>query len=79
MQFTESGRLMDTSSDFENLSEVTTAATLPLQMFIEKTGDERVDAALDLLQDSTELSVEEKQRIFEDIHRRLQDTLSDLS
>jgi hypothetical protein len=70
---------MDSSSDFENLNEVTTAATLPLQMFIEKTGDERVDAALDLLQDSTELSIEEKQRIFEDIHRRLQDTLSDLS
>jgi hypothetical protein len=38
-----------------------------------------VDAALDLLQDSTDLSIEEKQRIFEDIHRRLQDTLSDLS
>jgi hypothetical protein len=70
---------MDSSSDLENLNEVTTTATLPLQMFIEKTGDERVDAALDLLQDSTDLSIEEKQRIFEDIHRRLQDTLSDLS
>lgn len=70
---------MDSSSDLENLNEVTSTATLPLQMFIEKTGDERVDAALDLLQDSTDLSIEEKQRIFEDIHRRLQDTLSDLS
>jgi hypothetical protein len=32
-----------------------------------------------LLQDSSDLSTEEKQLLFEDIHRRLQDTLSDLS
>ena len=59
--------------------EVSNSATLPLQMFVEKTGNERVDAALVLLSDSADLPTEEKQRIFEDIHRRLQDTLSDLS
>lgn len=59
--------------------EVSNSATLPLQMFVEKTGNERVDAALELLSDSADLPTEEKQRIFEDIHRRLQDTLSDLS
>lgn len=70
---------MNLHHDNEAEVEMNTAATLPLQMFVEKTGDERVDAALELLQDSADLSIEEKQRVFEDIHRRLQDTLSDLS
>jgi hypothetical protein len=69
---------MDSSLENE-LVEVETTATLPLQMFIEKTGNERVDAALDLLQDTSELPTEEKHRVFEDIHRRLQDTLADLT
>lgn len=59
--------------------EVDSRATLPLQMSIEKTGNERVDAALDLLQDSSDLPTEDKHRVFEDIHRRLQDTLADLT
>lgn len=70
---------MNLHHDNEAAVDMNTAATLPLQMFVEKTGDERVDAALELLQDSADLSIEEKQRVFEDIHRRLQDTLSDLS
>lgn len=71
---------MEPSEEIANLAEAAdTKATLPLQMFIEKTGDERVDAALDLLQDSNDLPTDEKFRIFEDIHRRLQDTLADLS
>jgi hypothetical protein len=70
---------MEFSNENENLVSVEASSTLPLQMFVEKTGNERVDAALDLLQDSSDLSTEEKQLLFEDIHRRLQDTLSDLS
>jgi hypothetical protein len=70
---------MEFSNENENLVSVEAWSTLPLQMFVEKTGNERVDAALDLLQDSSDLSTEEKQLLFEDIHRRLQDTLSDLS
>jgi hypothetical protein len=70
---------MEFSNENENLVSVEASSTLPLQMFVEKTGNERVDAALDLLQDSGDLSTEEKQLLFEDIHRRLQDTLSDLS
>jgi hypothetical protein len=70
---------MEFSNENENLVSVEASSTLPLQMFVEKTGNERVDAALDLLQDSSYLSTEEKQLLFEDIHRRLQDTLSDLS
>ncbi len=69
---------MEFSTENDGISEVETTATLPLQMFVEKTGDERVDAALDLLSDSTDLSTDEKHRLFEDIHRRLQDTLADL-
>ena len=63
----------------EPLETADPKATLPLQMFIEKTGNERVDAALELLQDSSQLPVDEKFRVFEDIHRRLQDTLADLT
>lgn len=63
----------------ESLDTAELKATLPLQMFIEKTGNERVDAALELLQDSSQLPVDEKFRVFEDIHRRLQDTLADLT
>jgi hypothetical protein len=70
---------MEFSNENENPVSVEASSTLPLQMFVEKTGNERVDAALDLLQDSSELATEEKQLLFEDIHRRLQDTLSDLS
>ena len=70
---------MEFSNENENLVSVEASSTLPLQMFVEKTGNERVDAALDLLQDSSDLSTEDKQLLFEDIHRRLQDTLSDLS
>ena len=70
---------MEFSQEESIASEMQVAATLPLQMFVEKTGNERVDAALDLLQDSTDLSIDEKQRVFEDIHRRLQDTLANLS
>lgn len=70
---------VDIDGTLEVSSDVSISGTLPLQMFVEKTGDERVDAALELLADSADLPTEEKQRIFEDIHRRLQDTLSDLS
>ena len=70
---------MEISNENETSLDSEAAATLPLQMFIEKTGNERVDAALDLLQDTSDLPTEEKHRVFEDIHRRLQDTLADLS
>lgn len=71
---------MSLSENMESPAEpVESAARLPLQMFIEKTGNERVDAALDLLQDSSDLPTDEQFRVFEDIHRRLQDTLADLT
>lgn len=75
----ETNEIQSEMVEVEETVELSNSATLPLQMFVEKTGDQRVDAALELLADSADLPTEEKQRIFEDIHRRLQDTLSDLS
>ena len=54
------------------------SSTLPLKDSIEPTGDARVDAALERLQDSESLPTEEQLAVFEEVHRRLQDALSDL-
>ena len=41
------------------------------------TGDVRVDTAVELLQQLPELAVAEHLAVFDDVHRRLQDTLAD--
>lgn len=41
------------------------------------TGDPRVDAAVDLVGQLQELPVSEHLAVFDDVHRRLQDTLAD--
>ena len=54
------------------------SSTLPLKESIQPTGDARVDAALERLQDAETLPTEEQIAVFEEVHRRLQDALSDL-
>jgi hypothetical protein len=41
------------------------------------TGEPRVDAALDRLQDVAAAPVDEHVAIYDDVHRRLQDALAD--
>ena len=53
-------------------------STLPLKSVVTPTGEARVDSAMQRLQDSEDLPVEEQIAIFEDVHRRLSDALSDL-
>lgn len=53
--------------------------TLPLKSAIEPTGDARVDSALERLADSESLPMAEQIQVFEDVHRKLQDALSDLA
>jgi hypothetical protein len=53
--------------------------TLPLKSAIEPTGDSRVDSALERLADSESLPMAEQIQVFEDVHRKLQDALSDLA
>jgi hypothetical protein len=43
------------------------------------TGDVRVDSAVELIGDLANLPVAEHLAVFEDVHRRLQDTLADAS
>lgn len=43
------------------------------------TGDVRVDSAVDMVSMLRDLPVSEHQPIFDDVHRRLQQTLSDAS
>lgn len=43
------------------------------------TGDVRVDSAVDMLDALRDLRVSEHQQVFEDVHRRLQQTLADAS
>lgn len=43
------------------------------------TGDVRVDAAVELLAMLPEVPIAEHQQLFEDVHRRLQQTLADTS
>jgi hypothetical protein len=42
------------------------------------TGDERVDAAVARLRETADSPPEDHVAIYEDVHRRLQDTLADL-
>jgi hypothetical protein len=44
----------------------------------EPTGDERVDAAVQRLDEVTRTPPEEHVAIYEDVHKRLQDTLAEL-
>ncbi len=43
------------------------------------TGDIRVDSAIELLDGVKELPLQERGSVFEDVHRRLQQTLADAS
>lgn len=43
------------------------------------TGDVRVDSAVELVEGIAALPVDEHLPVFEDVHRRLQDTLSEAS
>jgi len=45
---------------------------------VEPTGDERVDAAVERLAEVARLPPAEHVAIYEDVHRRLQDSLADL-
>jgi len=44
---------------------------------IEASGDAKVDAAMERLRDTSELPVSEHLEVFDDVHRRLQDVLSE--
>jgi hypothetical protein len=44
----------------------------------EATGDERVDAAAERLRELSGLPASEHVGVYEDVHRRLQDSLADL-
>lgn len=43
------------------------------------TGDIRVDSAVELVDGLTDLPIPEHLAVFEDVHRRLHDTLADAS
>lgn len=43
------------------------------------TGDVRVDSAVELIGDLANIPVADHLAVFEDVHRRLQDTLADAS
>lgn len=43
------------------------------------TGDVRVDSAVDMVAMLREVPVSDHQQVFEDVHRRLQQTLADAS
>jgi hypothetical protein len=44
---------------------------------IEASGDAKVDAAMERLRDTSDLPVSEHLEVFDDVHRRLQDVLSE--
>jgi hypothetical protein len=44
---------------------------------IAETGDAKVDAAMQRLKDTAELPVSEHLEVFDEVHRRLQDVLSE--
>lgn len=44
---------------------------------IETSGDAKVDAAMERLRDTSELPVSEHLEVYDDVHRRLQDVLSE--
>jgi hypothetical protein len=44
---------------------------------IESSGDAKVNAAMERLRDTSELPVSEHLEVFDDVHRRLQDVLSE--
>lgn len=49
---------------------------LDAQLAIVQTNDAKVDAATERLKELTDLPVNQHADIFEDVHRRLQETLS---
>lgn len=52
----------------------------PLELPVwEPTGEGRVDAALDRIHELDELPTSEHVAVFEDIHRRLQEALADVT
>lgn len=62
------------------MSELPTAAEqqgLPISVPVQPTGDTRVDAALERLQELDQVTVEEHAEIFGDIHARLTAALGD--
>lgn len=52
---------------------------LPITVATESTGDTRVDAALERLQELDQVSIEEHAEIFGDIHARLTAALGEAS
>jgi len=64
--------------DFQGL-EVESAQLLLIKPGVEATGDARVDAALERMQDVADLPTAEHVEVFDEVHRRLQDTLADFS
>lgn len=50
---------------------------LPIAVPVQPTGDTRVDAALERLQDLDQISIEEHAEVFGDIHARLSAALGD--
>lgn len=52
---------------------------LPIAVPVEATGDARVDAALERLQELDQVTIEEHAEVFGDIHARLSGALGDAS
>lgn len=52
---------------------------LPITVPVEPTGDTRVDAALERLQELDQVPIEEHAEVFGDIHARLSAALGDAS
>lgn len=50
---------------------------LPIAVPVQPTGDTRVDAALERLQELDQISIEEHAEVFGDIHARLSAALGD--
>jgi hypothetical protein len=52
---------------------------LPISVPVEPTGDARVDAALERLQELDQVTIEEHAEVFGDIHARLSAALGEAS
>jgi hypothetical protein len=67
------------SSDIDSAAGAARVQTAePAESVAPTTGEPRVDAALERLQDVGAAPVDEHVVIYDDVHRRLQDALADL-
>lgn len=71
----------DLEDEFEDESDYTTQPAKPVLAMsaLPVTGEARVDDALGRLTDLTDLPVHEHVAVFEDVQRRLHETLADLT